>query len=66
MPRNTRFGMIVQRGIFCLGLLVLAVSIVQTFTGQGWAGVVGVALLVLVLGAVGSLAVWLFGAVQRR
>lgn len=66
VQRNTRMGLIVVRGIFGMGLLVVAVSIAQVATGQGWAAVIGVLLLVLVLGAVGSLALWLFEAVTQR
>lgn len=59
-PRNTRMLMIVQRGIFGLGLLVVAVSLTQGVTGA-----IGSLLLILALGAVGSLGAWLAGAVRR-
>lgn len=61
VPRSTRMGLIVQRGIMGLGILVVAVSITQ-----GLAGVIGSLLLIVVLGAVGSLGAWLAGAVQRK
>lgn len=60
-PRSTRMGLIVQRGIFGMGALVVAVSVTQGITG-----IVGVLLMVMVMGAVGSLGVWLFESVTQR
>lgn len=60
-PRNTKMQLIVQRGIFGMGLLVVAVSLTQ-----GLSGIIGVLLLIVMMGAVGSLAVWLVESVQRK